>query len=153
MHLGESAHKIYHNWVPPILLVLLAAFIGFGRIFNIPLPIGVYIAILGLLAAIVTLLPPVTRKEKALWVVVFFGLCVLEISNLYRDNKDVAVARQNEADAFSHLLDQEKEIMGQVTGDGGFAYFMSLPRRLTMEVRHSSPSCMENTQSVDCIIR
>jgi hypothetical protein len=126
MHFGEWAHSFYHKWIPPILLALLTAFVCAGRFFHLALPIGVYIAILGLLAGVVTVFPPETRWGKAGWIVVFFGLCVLEISNLYRDSGEVAEARRKEAETFSHLLDQEKEIMGQVTGDDGFAYFLVL---------------------------
>jgi len=49
------------------------------------LPPGVFIAVLGFMAALYALIPTITAREKALWVLCFFLLMVLEITVLYRE--------------------------------------------------------------------
>jgi hypothetical protein len=72
-------------------------------------PVGAYVVILGLAAALVTLRERPNKWEKAFWVATFFMLAVLEISNLFHDRAahDAAehVARENEAMAFKGIAD------------------------------------------------
>jgi hypothetical protein len=72
-------------------------------------PVGLYVAILGVAAAIMTLRPSQSASEKAFWILVIFACGVLEITNLYYDRAqhDQAehVARQNEALAFKAIAD------------------------------------------------
>ena|ERR1017187_7497587 len=126
---AEKAQRFYRRQVPILAFLAFSSWALCVRFLGIRPPIGSQIAILAFLAAIVTIWPPEGRWGKALWVLVFFGLTVLEITGLYRDSKEAAEARAKEDAAFSHLLEQEKQIVGQVTGDDGFVYLdiLSIP--------------------------
>jgi len=72
-------------------------------------PVGTYIAILGVAATVMSLMPPANKWEKAVWMAGIVGLAVLEIQNLYHD-RDVhdnaeRAARQSETQAFKGIAD------------------------------------------------
>ncbi len=70
-------------------------------------PIGVYIAIVAVVAIMVTLWPPENRWSKAAWIAIFFALGFLEINNLYRDraqhDQEQEKVRREEREAFQAI--------------------------------------------------
>jgi hypothetical protein len=86
-------------------------------------PVGVYVVILGLAAAAVTLMENLDKWEKAAWIILMFSLGALEISNLYRDrNKhdaEVMEARKEQNDNFA------KDV-NQITGGQSYAVVVPL---------------------------
>jgi len=62
----SKAHAFYHRYLPPFAL-LAAVALGRGQVFRCRVlpPIGAYIAVLGLLAAVVTVLAPEGRWAKS----------------------------------------------------------------------------------------
>jgi hypothetical protein len=71
-------------------------------------PVGVFIAILGLLGVIVPLVREhIGRREKAIWTVVMFALVLLEIRSIYLDR---AAHEQSENEARQLQLDNFNQI-------------------------------------------
>ncbi len=76
-------------------------------------PVGVFIALLALLAVLVPLfrdLAKMGKRERAFWTVVMFALMLLEIKSIYQDRKahdqEQAEARQTQLDNFKKIGDE-----------------------------------------------
>jgi hypothetical protein len=73
-------------------------------------PVGVYIAVLGLLGVLVPLfrdLGRIGRKERAIWTFLVFGLVLLEIKSIYQDRSEHDAQQRQER---QEQLDRFKEI-------------------------------------------
>jgi hypothetical protein len=71
-------------------------------------PVGVYIAVLALLAVLVPIFrAKMSRCEKAIWTAVMFSLMLLEMKSIYQDraahDKEQAVARATELEGFKKI--------------------------------------------------
>jgi hypothetical protein len=78
-------------------------------------PVGVYIAIMGLVAAGVTLREKPSSLEKALWIVVITLLMFAEVQNLY-------IAENKQVKTFAHINSELEESLAQTTGGDSFCY-------------------------------
>ena len=85
-------------------------------------PVGLYITIMGVVAAGVALRKDPPVREKAAWILVIVMLTVAEIKNLY-------VAEHEEAQTFSNIVsglqrtaNGLKETLGESTGGDSFCY-------------------------------
>jgi hypothetical protein len=126
MRWDDKFKQLYQIWLPWIAVAALLIWaVGVLR-FRLQPPVGSQVAVLAVLVAIITIWPVDGRWQKAAWALVFLSLTALEISSLNRDSRELAETRAKQMVAFSNLLDQEKEIVGQVTGGDGFAYLMIL---------------------------
>ena len=83
-------HKFYHEILSYLILDVVIWWWNISYYFNIHPPTGTYIAILAVLVAIMTILPPKNDKSKAVLVFIFCCMTALEIHTLYidRDNYD-----------------------------------------------------------------
>lgn len=112
---ADFFREAYQRWLPPsVLLVCLLRFI-YIHWFSPQAhpPVGTYISILALVAAVVTIWPPESHWSKAAWLLVFFSLTGLEISTLYRQREDDAVkeqaAKTEEDSRFAGILEHNQE--------------------------------------------
>lgn len=76
-------------------------------------PVGVFIALLALLAVLVPLFrdfAKMRKVERAIWTVVMFALMLLEIKSIYQDRRahdqEQALARQTQLDNFKKIGDE-----------------------------------------------
>jgi hypothetical protein len=83
-------------------------------------PVGVYIAIMGFLAAGVTLRKEPSLPEKALWILVITFLVFAEVQNLY-------VAENKQVKTFAHINGELEESLAQTTGGDSFCYLDIAP--------------------------
>jgi hypothetical protein len=118
--------RTYHHRLPATVFIATIVWAVCVRVFELQTPIGAHIAALAFLVAIVTIWLPETQLAKAFWVLTFFALTFLEINGLYKDSRELAEARAKENESFKNLLKREEEIVGQLTGDGAFAYLEML---------------------------
>jgi hypothetical protein len=96
-----------------VLVELILFFVLVGMLIYLLLdqhpPVGTYIAILGLLAAIVAFFEKPTTLEKAVCVFAFCILTVFEISNLYKERESLEIKehenRIQEAAAIKSIID------------------------------------------------
>ena len=99
---------LYQNWLPPFLVVAVAAWLTYVSFVGFYPPIGAYIAVLGFLAVAVTIWPPESNWAKATWLVVFFSVMGFEIQNLYHDRSEnqqhQVQDRKDEDDRFGQIL-------------------------------------------------
>lgn len=148
------------RWVPQnrylaiALLSCLLAFFATNYLFanHIPIPVGVYIAVLGLAAAAVTLRKEPNPIEKAVWIVLLTILMVAEIRNLYIAENEQAVKFKETSDALKETkkgLDLAnrnleataetlegtakgiKELWAETTGGDGYLYLEPLEPSVT----------------------
>ncbi len=100
---------LYQKWLPPIALGAIIVWSALLYRFGWYPPIGVYIAVVGVVAFVVTIWPPENRWSKGAWLLVVLVLCLFEIHNLYhdRDNHDATErqARKEEREAFKGIAD------------------------------------------------
>lgn len=83
--LAARLHSFYHQSLPVIIGLLLLGWWACSEWFTIYPPVGVYIALLAFLAAVVTVKPPEHPWGKVVWIGVFGLVLYLEIHNLYKD--------------------------------------------------------------------
>jgi hypothetical protein len=101
------------NWLPLATFGVVAIWVPASRILAVPHPpVGMYIGVLAFVAAIVTIWPPERPWSKALWILVFGALLVLEITTLYQQRHDDEVTtdtnRKDENDRLAKILDQNQ---------------------------------------------
>lgn len=92
-----------------IALLVIVVWLACLYFFELHPPIGMYIALMGLMAVVVTVWPAENPRTKAVWLVVFFLLTGFEIHNLYRERdrqkQQQATAREEERKAFKAIAD------------------------------------------------
>jgi hypothetical protein len=114
-------------WMWGVLIVALIAVLQFFLSAAHP-PIGVYVAVLGLAAAAVTLRDQPDKWEKAAWIFLMFSLACLEIANLYRDrdehDREASELRQTEKAYF-------EKTVNQITGGPSYAVVTPIAASVT----------------------
>ena len=118
------------KWLPVVAFVSLVLWSLISRTFQIGHPpVGTYIGILAFVAAVVTLWPPDSGRGNALWLLVFGGFLMQEVTTLYQQKHDdeqqratdqmeednrFANLRTQEDNRFAALLKTQNESFGQV---------------------------------------
>jgi len=103
-------HRVV-NWLPLVVFILLVCWFWTSHVFTIPHPpVGLYIGILAFMAGVVTIWPPDNSWSKAVWLLVFGGFLVLEITTLYKQQgEDQATAEANRKAEDRHFEDVLKQ--------------------------------------------
>jgi hypothetical protein len=105
----KSRHANIAKWLPVAAMLSLGIWFFALRLLHIAHPlVGAYIGVLAFVAGLVTLWPPDNPWAKAMWLTVFGGLLVLEISTLYQQRAEDATTdrtkRKEEDDRFAGIL-------------------------------------------------
>lgn len=121
-------HNFYHKLLPYIMVDIVIWWWNISYYFNLHPPTGTYIAILGFMVVIVTMLPSNhDSRVKAAWIFVFFCMTLLEITNLYNDDKQRAADRDKYDKQHTALVTEERNGFKDM-----FAQFHSLIERQEM---------------------
>lgn len=108
--------KFLHNFFAPIIFFvgIIWLFVVIPHFKFYP-PIGVYIAILAFLAAIMSFWPPDNKWAKAAWLLIFVITLLLEIQTLYHERKEQNILQANNiADAerrFAKTIDRLDDVL------------------------------------------
>lgn len=107
------------KWLPLLIFLLLAVWVCVARVLNVGHPpVGTYVAILALVAGVMTIWPPENRRLKFTWAVIFAALLFLEISALYQQKRDDETQRDknqmDENNRFAGLLKSQNESFEKV---------------------------------------
>lgn len=83
-------------------------------VFDVHLPVGVFIAVLALLGVVVPLLrEKIGKWEKALWTSLMFTLLLLELNSIRVDHHDQEVTRDQQNERFSKIAEGLKTSLAQ----------------------------------------
>jgi hypothetical protein len=126
----EKAERIWKSWPISILLCSCGAFFALWAWCTLPVP-GVSIAILGLVAAIMSLRGEMRPLEKAAWMLIISVLLVAEIKSIRSDRthaENQAKAERSAQDAAFELVLKKEDAQLQETLQG-FDTVASLARR------------------------
>ncbi len=130
--LSPFVHEFYQRWFSLFLLIILLLWrFLLVPYYKITLPTGTYVAILGSMAALITIWPPEQALSKAFWLVVMSGFMFLEIQSIYSDRKSYEEQRQELQNQFSDLINRQEKLFyhqeGLVTGGDSFCYLIFTP--------------------------
>lgn len=105
-----------HNRLSVLLLFLSSvAFYLPGWLFNhqYHVPVGIFVTVMGFVAAAMTLREPSSKMEKAFWMLVLTALMVAEIRNLYKADAEQAITFSG----ISQKLEITKEKLDSTSDD------------------------------------
>jgi hypothetical protein len=88
----KRAEKIWGSWLTSLVLVVACTCVAVWAIRTTPSP-GTSIAILGAVAALMSLRPAIHPVEKAGWVSIITVLLVAEMHSIRKNDQDVASER------------------------------------------------------------
>jgi hypothetical protein len=139
---SSKLKTFYHRYLPAVVFLTVVAWATiryFG--FQYYPPVGAYIAILGLLAALVTIFAPEGRWGKVFWIAVFALVMIFEIQNLYHDRSEhdrqmeqartEADARQTAAEkqlqqGFGSILQTQQKSFSEMLGENQKQFYKTL---------------------------
>lgn len=130
--LSPFVHAFYQRWFPLLLFIILLLWrILLVPYYKITLPTGTYVAILGSMAALITIWPPEQPCSKAFWLLVMFGFMFLEIQSIYSDRKSYEEQRRKLQKQFSDLINRQEKLFyhqeGLIMGGDSFCYLIFTP--------------------------
>ena len=112
----DVLRAFYQYWLSPIAVIALLVWVAWVRTFAVYPPIGAYIAILAFLGIVITIWAPEKSWNKVAWLLVFFGVLLLEINNLYHERdenqREQLLAKKQEDDRFAGILSQNQKEFG-----------------------------------------